>query len=91
MWPPGCEYGAGTGFEGHEFFEAPSIRKVGDTYYFVYSSILMHELCYATSKNPTRDFVYGGVIVSNCDLHIDTYKPADMPTAYGANNHGSIV
>ena len=69
---PGCEYGAGTGFEGHEFFEAPSIRKVGDTYYFVYSSILMHELCYATSKNPTRDFVYGGVIVSNCDLHIDT-------------------
>ena len=36
-------------------------------------------------------FVYGGVIVSNCDLHIDTYKPADMPTAYGANNHGSIV
>lgn len=88
---PGCEYSAGTGFEGHEFFEAPSIRKVGDTYYFVYSSILMHELCYATSKNPTRDFVYGGVIVSNCDLHIDTYKPADMPTAYGANNHGSIV
>lgn len=50
---PGCEYGAGTGFEGHEFFEASSIRKVGDTYYFVYSSILMHELCYATSKNPT--------------------------------------
>ena len=78
-------------FQGHEFFEASSIRKVGDTYYFVYSSILMHELCYATSKNPTRDFVYGGVIVSNCDLHIDTYKPADMPTAYGANNHGSIV
>ena len=30
---PGCEYGAGTGFEGHEFFEASSIRKVGDTYY----------------------------------------------------------
>ena len=25
--------------QGHEFFEAPSIRKVGDTYYFVYSSI----------------------------------------------------
>ena len=28
---PGCEYGAGTGLEGHELFEAPSIRKVGDT------------------------------------------------------------
>lgn len=88
---PGCEYGKGTGFEGHEFFEASSIRKSGDTYYFVYSSVVMHELCYATSRNPTRDFVYGGVLVSNCDLHIDTYKPADLPMAYGANNHGSIV
>jgi hypothetical protein len=51
----------------------------------------MHELCYATSKNPRKDFVYGGVLVSNCDMHIDTYKPADMPMAYGANNHGSMV
>ena len=42
-------------------------------------------------QEPTGGFKYGGVIVSNCDLHIDTYKPADMPTAYGANNHGSMV
>ena len=28
---PGCEYSAGTGFEGHEFFEAPSIRKHNNT------------------------------------------------------------
>lgn len=88
---PGCEYGAGTSFEGHEYFEAASIRKYKDTYYFIYSSVVMHELCYATSKSPTEGFVYGGVLVSNCDLHIDTYKPADMPTAYGANNHGSMV
>lgn len=88
---PGCEYGAGTGFEGHEFFEAPSMRKIGDTYYFIYSSVVMHELCYAASKSPTKGFVYGGVLVSNCDLHVDTYKPADLPMAYGANNHGSIV
>ena len=88
---PGCEYSAGTGFEGHEFFEAPSIRKRDNTYYFIYSSIVMHELCYAVSDHPTGGFVYGGVIVSNCDLHIDSYKPADMPAAYGANNHGSMV
>lgn len=88
---PGCEYSEGTGYEGHAFFEASSIRKRGDLYYFVYSSQVMHELCYATSRIPTGDFVYGGVIVSNCDLHIDTYKPGDMPAAYGANNHGSIV
>lgn len=88
---PGCEYSADSGFEGHEFFESPSIRKIGDTYYFVYSSIVMHELCYATSNNPTKGFVYGGVLISNCDLHIDTYKPAEQPMAYGGNNHGSIV
>lgn len=88
---PGSEYSQGTDFENHAFFEAPSIRKIGDTYYFIYSSEVMHELCYATSKKPTGGYVYGGVIVSNCDLHIDSYKPADMPAAYGANNHGSIV
>jgi len=88
---PSEPYSKGTGFEGHEFFEAPSIRKKGDTYYFIYSSVVMHELCYATSKHPTKDFKYGGVIVSNCDLHIDTYKPAEKPMYYGGNNHGSIV
>ena len=88
---PGSEYSAGTQFEKHAFFEAPSIRKIGDTYYFIYSSEVMHELCYATSKSPLGEFTYGGVIVSNSDMHIDTYKPANMPMAYGANNHGSIV
>ena len=88
---PGNCYSKGTGFEGHEFFEAPSIRKKDDTYYLVYSSSPMHELCYATSKHPTKDFVYGGVIVSNCDEHIDTYKPADMRSYYPGNNHGGMV
>lgn len=88
---PGVEYAAGTGFEGHAFFEASSIRKRGNTYYFVYSSTPMHELCYAVSDRPTGGFRYGGVIVSNADVHIDTYKPADMPAYYGGNNHGSIV
>ncbi len=88
---PGCEYAKGTSFEGHAYFEAPSIRVIGDTYYLVYSSTLMHELCWASSKEPTSGFTYGGVVVSNCDMYVDTYKPADMPTAYGGNNHGGIV
>ncbi len=88
---PSEPYSKGSGYEGHEFFEAPSIRRRGDTYYFIYSSIVMHELCYATSKDPMSGFTYGGVIISNCDLHIDTYKPAEKPMYYGANNHGSIV
>ncbi len=87
---PGSCYSEGTPYEGHAFFEAPSIRKIKDTYYFIYSSEVMHELCYATSKSPEGPFSYGGVIVSNCDMHIGTYKEAELPSAYGANNHGSI-
>jgi len=88
---PGNCYGKGTGFDGHEYFEAASIRKHKDTYFFIYSSSPMHELCYATSKHPFKDFVYGGVIVSNCDDHIDTYKPPSLKTYPGGNNHGSII
>lgn len=58
----------GTGFEEHPFFEGSSIRKAGDTYYFVYSSKQNHELCYATSAYPDRDFVFGGTIISNGDV-----------------------
>ncbi len=88
---PGCEYAKGTDYEAHPYFEAPSIRKIKDTYYLIYSSLAGHELCYATSKSPTSGFTYQGVIVSNCDMHIDTYKPADLPMAYAANNHGGLV
>ena len=88
---PGCEYSTGTGFEGHEYFEAASIRKKDDLYIFVYSSVVMHELCYAWSRSPLEGFQYGGVLNSNADIGIDTYKPAEVPAAYGANNHGSIV
>lgn len=88
---PSQPYSGGSGFEGHEFFEASSIRKIRDTYYFVYSSVVMHELCYATSPSPTGGFVYRGVIVSNNDLHIGSYKPADKPMFYGGNNHGGLA
>ena len=88
---PSQPYAAGSGYEGHEFFEAPSMRKRGDTYYFIYSSIPSCELCYAVSDRPNGGFTYGGVIVSNNDVGIDTYKPASKPMAYGGNNHGSMV
>lgn len=88
---PSEPYSKGSSFEGNEFFEAPSVRKKDDMYYLIYSAISMHELAYATSKYPTKDFEYQGVIVSNCDLNIDSYKPAEKPMYYGGNNHGSIV
>lgn len=80
----------GTGFEGHEFFEAPSIRKIGESYYFIYSSINGHELCYATSKRPDGDFVFGGTIISNGDIFLDGRTDEDALN-YTGNNHGSIV
>ncbi|WP_330369071.1 carboxylesterase family protein [Butyrivibrio sp. AC2005] len=88
---PGSCYSKGTEYEGHAFFEAPSIRKKDGKYFFIYSSEVMHELCYAISDSPEGPFSYGGVIVSNCDLHIDSYKKPEMAMAKGANNHGSMV
>lgn len=81
----------GTDFEGHAFFEGPSIRKKDGLYYFIYSSQLYHELCYAVSDKPLSGFKYKGCLVSNGDLNIDSYKRADEPAYYCANNHGSMV
>ena len=78
-------------YNGYAFFEASSIRKVDDTYYFIYSSRPENnELVYATSKSPTEGFTFRGVIVSNCDININTYKPANMRSYYSGNNHGGI-
>lgn len=87
---PGMRNSKGTGFEGHEFYEASSMRKVGDLYYTVYSSMLGHELCYATSRYPNRDFVYGGTLVSNGDIGLAGVEPK-APRNYIGTNHGSII
>ncbi|SHO45427.1 family 43 glycosylhydrolase [Anaerocolumna xylanovorans] len=82
--------GKGTGFEGHEFFEASSIRKAGDKYYFIYSSINGHELCYATSNYPDKEFTYGGTIISNGDIYLDGRNEQEAVN-YTGNNHGSMI
>ena len=88
---PGCEYGAGTGFEGHEFFEASSIRKEGKNYIFVYSSRHNHELCYATSQSPDRDFSYGGTLVSQGDIFLDSNLSEKHAANYLGNTHGGLL
>ena len=35
-------------------------------------------------------FIYQGVIISSCDKGIGSYKPAEKPMYYTANNHGSM-
>lgn len=79
----------GTSFAAHPFFEASSIRKIGEKYYFIYSSWQNHELCYATSDYPDRDFVFGGTIVSNGDVGYQGRAEKDRLNMTGTT-HGSI-
>jgi hypothetical protein len=75
----------GTGYEGHEFFEASSMRKFNGKYYFIYSSINGHELCYAMGDSPLGEFRYKGTLVSIADIGI-----SEKPLNYIGNTHGSI-
>lgn len=69
------------GYIGKEtwFFEACSPRKVGDTYYMIYSPKRGSRLAYATSDKPTGPYKYRGYIVDN---------GVDYPAG---NDHGSIA
>jgi hypothetical protein len=67
----------------HYFHEGSSMRKIGDTYYYIYACIAYGKptsIGYSTGKSPMGPFEYKGVIINNefCD-------PASW------NNHGSIV
>lgn len=84
----GVDTAKGTGYEGHPFFEASSIRKIGGWYYFVYSSLQGNELCYGMAKTPEGPFAYKGVIVSNGDLG---YQGNELAVNYTGNNHGGLV
>lgn len=66
----------------HHFHEGSSVRKRGETYYYVFTDISRGKptcLGYATGKSPLGPFTYQGVIIDNasCD-----------PSSW--NNHGSI-
>ncbi len=79
-----------TSFEAHPFFEASSMRKIGEKYYFIYSSWQNHELCYAVSDFPDKNFTFGGTIISNGDIGYQGRKPEDRLNMTGTT-HGSIV
>ena len=68
--------------EQHCFHEGSSMRKIGDTYYYVYADMERGKptsLGYSTSKSPLGPFAYKGIIIDN-----DGCDPASW------NNHGSI-
>ncbi len=64
--------------EEQRFFEASSPRKIGSTYYLIYSPRRGSRLAYATSASPTGPFTYRGYIIDNGE---------DYP---GGNDHGSL-
>lgn len=68
--------------EEHFFHEGSSMRKIGDTYYYVYADMERGKptaLGYSTGKSPLGPFTYRGIIIDNADC-----DPASW------NNHGSI-
>ena len=82
----------GAGVGEHGFFEASSMRKIGDTYYFVYSSVLGHELCYATGDTPEGPFRFGGTLVSNGDVGLtEQFRDPGTASNYTGNTHGGIL
>lgn len=84
----GVDTAKGTPYEAHPFFEASSIRKIGDWYYFVYSSLQGDELCYGMARTPEGPFEFRGVIHSNGDLG---YQGNTQRVTYTGNNHGGLV
>lgn len=87
---PGVEEVDKHGFEGHEFFEASSMRKINGKYYLIYSSVQGHELCYAVSGYPDRGFEFGGTLVSNGDIGYEG-RTHENALNYTGNTHGSLV
>ena len=83
---PGKDNAVGTGFEGHEFYEASSMRKFDGKYYAIYSSFLSHELAWAVSDYPNKGFRFGGTLHSNGNI----LAPGQRPTYFWGNNHGSV-
>lgn len=68
--------------EEHYFHEGSSVRKIGNTYYYVFADIERGKptaLGYATGTSPLGPFQYRGIIIDNADCD---------PSSW--NNHGSI-
>lgn len=78
-------------FPNHEFFEASSIRKDGKKYIFAYSSRHNHELCYAVSDYPDRDFTFGGTLVDQGDLFLNGNEDESKALNYLGNTHGGML
>ncbi len=68
----------------------PSFEYIPDgKYYFVYSSVQSHELCYAVSDKPDKGYPYGGTLVDIGDVFLNGRTEEDTINCLG-NIHGGI-
>ena len=86
---PDIHEAEGTEYDGHAFFEASSIRKINGKYYFVYSSVQSHELCYAVSDKPDEGYRFGGTLVDIGDVFLNGRTQEEALNCLG-NTHGGI-
>lgn len=86
---PDIHEAEGTEYDGHAFFEASSLRKINGRYYFVYSSVRSHELCYAVSRKPDEGYHYGGTLVDIADVFLNGRTEEEALNCLG-NTHGGI-
>ena len=81
----------GTSYEEQPFGEASSMRKFNGKYYFIYSSLNSHNLCYAVSDYPDHGFEYGGVLVSCGDVGLPGVPDTNHAHMCTGNTHGSLI
>ena len=87
---PSFATSGGTGFEGHEFLAAASVRRIGDRYCLTYASRHGHELCYALADDPEGPFEFCGTIISNGDIGMDGITDEQDCNNYIGPNHGCL-
>ena len=85
------EEAKGTPYEPQPFGEASSMRKFNGKYYFIYSSLNSHNLCYAVSDSPTGGFEFGGVLVSCGDIGLEGVPDVKHARNCTGNTHGSLI
>ena len=85
------EEAKGTPYEEQPFGEASSMRKFCGKYYFIYSSLNSHNLCYAVSDRPDGGFEYGGILVSCGDIGLPGVPDPEHARNSTGNTHGSLI
>ncbi|MBQ6491778.1 MAG: hypothetical protein IJI88_05845, partial [Atopobiaceae bacterium] len=85
------EEAKGTPYEEQPFGEASSMRKFDGRYYFIYSSLNSHNLCYAVSDKPTEGFEFGGILVSCGDVGLPDVPDIKHARMCVGNTHGSLI